>query len=374
MPHRIQGCCRWRQAGKQTVEVLHIPKHKRARYGNLQTCGSVWNCPVCSAKITERRRLELTLAVAKWREQGGAVVMVTYTLRHKGTDGLAALLGHQQSGSRKGGSYRPPTGLMGARGMLTSGRRGQEVYNRHSVAGSVRCLEVTWGAQNGWHPHIHELLFVPASYDRAALLVDLRRQWDGALRLVGGREVNDHGVEVSDTYERIEEYVTKFGHEPAWTVEHEMTKQAVKVGRDDARMTPMQLLAYFADTGDVIAGERFTEYAFAMHGRRLLYWSSGLRAKLLPDLADLTDEEVAEDALEDAVLLASLDMQQWGLVLACEAQGELLNVADGGDAAAVASFLVQLAGRVSPIPGELAGRVEPARDVATATAGAGRRS
>src|SRR5664279_2587900 len=27
-----------------------------ASFGNLATCGSVWHCPVCAAKITEQRR------------------------------------------------------------------------------------------------------------------------------------------------------------------------------------------------------------------------------------------------------------------------------------------------------------------------------
>ena len=34
------------------VAVLKSVKHNKSHYGGLQTCGSVWSCPVCSAKVS----------------------------------------------------------------------------------------------------------------------------------------------------------------------------------------------------------------------------------------------------------------------------------------------------------------------------------
>ena len=52
---RTAKCLRIR-AHDSDVQVWKSKKHKTASYGGLQTCGSVWVCPVCGAKVVERRR------------------------------------------------------------------------------------------------------------------------------------------------------------------------------------------------------------------------------------------------------------------------------------------------------------------------------
>ena len=46
---RTAKCLRIR-AHDRDVQVWKSKKHKTASYGGLQTCGSVWVCPVCGAK------------------------------------------------------------------------------------------------------------------------------------------------------------------------------------------------------------------------------------------------------------------------------------------------------------------------------------
>ena len=41
------------------VAVLLSNEHGKAFFDGLQTCGNVWTCPVCAAKVQERRRLEI---------------------------------------------------------------------------------------------------------------------------------------------------------------------------------------------------------------------------------------------------------------------------------------------------------------------------
>ena len=55
---RTAKCLRIR-AFDSDVQVWKSREHGTASYGGLQTCGSVWTCPVCAAKIAERRRVEL---------------------------------------------------------------------------------------------------------------------------------------------------------------------------------------------------------------------------------------------------------------------------------------------------------------------------
>ena len=75
------------------VEVLHTPHLPAAHYKSLIVCGSVWMCPLCAAKISERRRSEeLEPAIKRHIERGGAVYLETYTVSHSRFDNLAVLL------------------------------------------------------------------------------------------------------------------------------------------------------------------------------------------------------------------------------------------------------------------------------------------
>src|SRR5665811_2290520 len=73
---RTNNCLRVRQGGQQ-IQVLKSTEHKTASYSGLQTCGSVWRCPVCAAKIAERRRVEIQAAMAMHQEAGGCVDLLT---------------------------------------------------------------------------------------------------------------------------------------------------------------------------------------------------------------------------------------------------------------------------------------------------------
>lgn len=308
----------------QAVDVLYVPEHQTACYRGLQTCGSVWMCPVCAAKISERRRVELSQALAAWREQGGRVLLATYTIRHKLADDLAVSL----------------DAMLYARKLCRSGRWAAGFTERIGLAGSVRALEVTHSKANGWHPHMHELLFVAASTTAGEVDAYLRPRWSDVLKSAGLREVNHHGLEVTDCDERIAEYVAKWGREPVWTEEHELAKQVTKRGRGASR-TPTDLLAAYAFDQDDQAGALWQQYAAVFKGRRQLSWSRGLRA-LLGLAVEQTDEEIAAETSETAVLLASLTLAQWRHIVANDARGEVLAVAASGDRLALWRFLAEL--------------------------------
>jgi hypothetical protein len=75
---RTNNCLRLRQGSKQ-IQVWQSTEHKTTSYSGLQTCGSVWACPVCSAKIAERRRVEIMAAMAAHKAAGGWVNLLTLT-------------------------------------------------------------------------------------------------------------------------------------------------------------------------------------------------------------------------------------------------------------------------------------------------------
>ena len=61
----------------QSLGEIQIMKgiHNKAFYQGLMSCGGIWTCPVCAAKISERRRQELkqaieaaqALGLSRWR-------------------------------------------------------------------------------------------------------------------------------------------------------------------------------------------------------------------------------------------------------------------------------------------------------------------
>ena len=57
---RVATCMRARLDG--VVKVMHHPQHDSASYAGLMTCGSVWVCPICSAKVAARRQAEIEAA------------------------------------------------------------------------------------------------------------------------------------------------------------------------------------------------------------------------------------------------------------------------------------------------------------------------
>jgi hypothetical protein len=285
----------------------------------LEVCSSVWLCPVCAAKIAERRRAELLEAVAAVEADGGAVLHLTYTVQHGRHDDLALLL------DRFGRSYSRLTGHRTYRTLIRP---------TYQIFGSVRALEVTHG-ENGWHPHYHVLLFVSHPLTVAALArleVELRALWARSAAL-DGLAMNDHGFCLRAGAGAGSAYVAK------WGMEDELTKSHLKSGRAGSS-SPWDLLRGFA-VGDARSGCLWREYAGVFKGRRQLMWSPGLRALLgLED--EKTDSEVAAALSDDAVHLGWVTLADWFLVLRHSKRAALLNLAAGGDWDVCRAFLADL--------------------------------
>ena len=56
LPNSRTAKCLWRRCASK-VDVMRDKSHGKAFFRGLQTCSSVWACPVCAAKIAERRRV-----------------------------------------------------------------------------------------------------------------------------------------------------------------------------------------------------------------------------------------------------------------------------------------------------------------------------
>lgn len=327
---RVAQCLRRIVPGRGSVHVCYSPKVHRAHYKNLVVCGSVWMCPICAAKITERRRVELSSAID---DKDFRTALVTFTIQHTRDDKLKDLLGD----------------LMSAFYFLRRHRRWREFVGDYKMVGSVRSLEVTHGFVNGWHPHSHGLMLFPGDtvFD-SSIESDLKNLWRDALAHFERSASYARGVDFRTSDKDLSEYVAKWGREPLdkkrpknWTQEHELVKAGSKISRSNAHRTMNQILLDYLVFNDDVSASLWKEYARVFKGRKQLVWSPGLRAKL--DLGRLeSDQEVAERIEEDAILLAVLALSQWRKVLANDARGELLEIASSGDVAQVQAFLVSI--------------------------------
>jgi Replication protein len=326
---RTAGCLRhpFRPSGK--VDVWFSPKHESAAYGGLVTCGSVWACPVCAAKITERRRVEIQTAIAAWEAQGGSVAMLTLTHGHTQGDRLADLLEAEQNAL---------TRFFGC-------RQGVELMSALHRVGHIRAWEVTHGRKrevnNGWHPHFHILLFLEYHHVGLPWAEDWAYQvWLNACRLsVLPLPSRRHGVTLQDG-RKASAYVAKMGQEEGrgWGLESEMTKGHIKRAKDGE--TPFDFLRACLAGDDSQARALFREFAAAFKGKNQLRWTRGLRERFA--LADLTDTELAAKQEEDALLLATLTRDDWRVILQLDVRGELLELARHGNVDLLYRFLADI--------------------------------
>jgi hypothetical protein len=314
------------------VDVFHSPAHQSASFGGLVTCGSVWNCPVCAAKISERRRLELIAAIAAWEALGGFVVLLTLTHPHTRLDSLESLLEAETKALKR---------FFGC-------RQGRQLMAELGRVGQVRAWEVTHGrnreVNNGWHPHFHILLFLDKPLD-SLILVEGRifQIWSNVCVRAGlGAPSRAHGVRLDDG-SNAAQYVAKMGlEEPrTWGLDAEMTKGHIKRAGSKGE-TPFDFLRACLAGDDPQARILFREFSAAFKGKRQLVWSRGLRDRLGLSVV-AADAELAAEQEADALLLASLCREEWALVLRFDARGELLELARRGSAEPVRRLLMTLA-------------------------------
>lgn len=88
-------------AGLSPIQVHKTAADGKAFYTGLMACGSVWNCPVCAAKVSERRRLELQSAMASSKALGWTAHFVTLTVPHGVGDDLSEIRSRQQKALRR---------------------------------------------------------------------------------------------------------------------------------------------------------------------------------------------------------------------------------------------------------------------------------
>lgn len=330
---------------------MHRGEGGPARFSGVQSCASVHACACCGALIRGRRSEEVQKAAAWWEGQRGQFLFLTLTVRHYAEDSLE----------------RTMDAVTGAFTDMINGAPWKRFIRTHGIRHFIKSQEVTLGWENGWHAHLHVLLFVdlPGAARDAAIDADeawravaenrnadgapnkarlakanrredlrieaeriaeqgigkkrraelhawLSDRWQQMVVANGGREPSKRrGVDIRTVHDGqvVALYVSKLqeGDRPrGWGVGNEMARQDMKKGRVDS-LVPLELLDVDGLTPDEVERNRvmWIEYVATTKGRRAMTWSRGLKESA--GIEDVTDEEVLEaedaDTREDDLVL-----------------------------------------------------------------------
>lgn len=271
-------------------------KDGSAYYCGLETCGNVWLCPVCSAKIHHRRATELRDALTTWEASGHSASFVTITVPHSLGDPLSRLVDAERDAWRR----------------VTQGAAWQRLKRRLGIAGHIIALEFTWGDENGWHPHHHVLLVHDQNLDAAAIAAlhtHIHARLAASCRDHGLREPGQwHAVRIDPNVSApaAGAYLAKGGD---WTPAEEMTRGDLKTSRTGSR-TPFQILADYYQTGDTRHRELWREYMRVTRSLAAVRWSRGLRAAMPGIETNRTDEDFAVQEI-DGGLISTIPCAIW---------------------------------------------------------------
>lgn len=298
LPYSRQSKCHRYRIPNKEVELKLSLEHEKAFVAGCEVCGSVWGCPLCAPKITERKRIEVEAGMASAKGKEFQVMLATFTIPHGRGHDLKQIRAQMLKAWRKG----------------STSRAGQAMRKMIGLRGYIRVIEVTYGA-NGWHPHFHVLLILDTHFTAQQIQQAWYPLWLDGCRKVGLEDPSEaHGVRVDDGA-RAAQYVTK------WGMDSELTKGHLKKGKKS--VNPWDLLRIYTFGMDGIApelrevaaalgidkkraGALWLDFFTAFKGTRQLYWSNGLR-DLLGLGQEKTDQELAEEEVDPlAGLLATL--------------------------------------------------------------------
>lgn len=346
------------------ITLFKSKEHQRCFLSGLVTCGSVWGCPVCSAKIQERRRLEVAWAmdwhygertpsklnddlkakleifnskIGKKNPNPGKCAMATLTFPHTQFDNLEDLILKQRKALK----------------LFRGGRAYQKFLKDIGYVGLIRSLEIVYG-KNGYHPHTHELWLISDSVDAEKFKKQILIFWRNACIKAGLLKPLDffdrkslekhhyfwkHSVDVKDWCSNSD-YLNKMDDSKHWGIDRELAKASSKDGRQKG-IHPFGFLKLYSE-GSEKHRALYLDYILTVTKLRCrqLHFSSGL--KRLIGVKEMTDEEIALKQDDEALYLTHISSEDWKIIRKYDPQGNILILGQTGGAKAVNDYIQSL--------------------------------
>jgi len=253
----------------QRVEMGYVTVPDGLDAGQLRgvvVCAAGNLCLRCAIKIAAARARQIELLAAVMKALGFHCYMVTPTFSHARSDGLAL-------------SYQD---MMDAWTALRQSR----LFRKLTANGGGFCrqVEVTWSLANGFHPHLHVLVWSKLDLDPDSEWgpseVDemehaLWREWSAQMAKAGRNVSEEHGITLIRADDpAMGRYLAKVGLE--------LTMAPLKTGRHDSwsmwdiAATAMDPDPEIADDVRARCRALWAEYAAVVGGRRMFATSHGL--------------------------------------------------------------------------------------------------
>lgn len=288
--HRTRLCHNARAYQAETISV-RIPRDERkskASLSGVQTCGSIWACPICAKRIATQRGKEISQAIDYMAEAGNVAVMVSNTARHTANDSLAGFKNKFKAAHR----------------MFVQSRRWRDLKSKFGIQHSIKAVEGTWGIENGWHYHQHSILFLNADLLNAvapvvfSVWVEAARQlWLHCLEKNGLDGVGEIAFDVQADHDVKKNYLSKLGLDDETSkLDYELSAGHNKTS-GGAKI--WQILEKSWE-GDALASKLYIEWVEAMSGDQWIVFSNGL--KELCGILEVEDEDASLfDDIEEEV-------------------------------------------------------------------------
>lgn len=317
--HRTRFCqvVRAYQADSIVVNISTNASEGGASLSGVQTCGSVWTCPVCASRIAAQRGKEIGHAIDYMVEGGYIPLMLTNTAWHSKEMPLAWLKNKFKQAHR----------------YFVQSRRWRELKAAFGIQHSIKAVEVLYGFENGWHPHQHAIVFAHADAIKSASheqleswVSDVQNLWMKSLARYGLTGIKEIALDVKMSGDVKKDYLAKLGLQPEDTanLDYEISGGLNKEGKGRTIWS----ILYSARTGVERCEELYIEYAKAMSGDNWITWSHGL--KELCGIAEIADEEAANifaDIEAPTEPLMTVSDEEFVPVRKLFAIGDLLDIA-----------------------------------------------
>ena len=297
---RIKSCFRLIIPGQDMVDICYNEQQQKPRFSHLVRCG-LGSCPVCGP-WDRLRKGQVWAAMLK--NPRYHVAMLTLTIAHGKSESFSDVYNRLKDASCR----------------MFAGRWWQGFKRRYWVVGKLTSLEVTYGADNGFHPHYHIAVVSETSWEGDPAVTAwclLYKRWPECVAKAGGFASEEYGVDFKAGNSGAVEYLTKLdgtdGLAQSWGIVQEVTLSDVKKAEKGHR-TELQLLADYAIKGDIDAGQIWVEIAIGLAGQTRLKSSRGLWEELGGEEETEKQNDEWELLSETEIVLMSLCQTSWNVI------------------------------------------------------------
>lgn len=297
--HRTRFCLATRIDSTIDVGITlnSNPDKSRAGFVNLQTCRSICSCPVCAERLMLEHAQDVKKALLWAENEGKLPVLVSLTAAHHAGMKLADFKAQFKAAWR----------------MFSNHRTWRDYKDKFQIEHWFASRECTREAieDNGWHYHMHMLVFVnKGAIFNAGTPENMQDKftdfWLKCLEAKGLTGSREHACDVRSGANVGSEYLTKLG--VSETVKGDLEYEITGGGNKGKNIWTVLQDAMF---GDIRSEYLYLEYVQAMQGENWITTSHGFQ-ELIADIELPAADEASSDKL---VLWMNISPDAWRVVV-----------------------------------------------------------